>query len=167
VDDSAVCGCPAGQKQNADGKKCDPRVGCRWGTLPTPSGKNCKFDANNSNDDGTLVSKPGCYYNPTLCDSTQDCDTSTNATGICVTKKGCTYDNPKCKSDEICVLGICQKKVADLPLVNLSAPTANATASGGLDLSKICPCCPAPAVGAVGLVSLVSYRKWKGRKKEE
>ena len=169
VDNSTGCHCPLGQKPNADGKKCDPRVGCRWGTLPTPSGKDCNFDQNNPNDDGTLNSKPGCAYNPALCDSTQDCDTSTNSSGICVTKKGCAYDNPKCNANETCVsngvISVCQKKTSDLPLVNLSASTTNATVSSGLDLSKICPCCPAPAVGAVAMVGLVSYRKWK--KKEE
>ncbi len=165
VDNSNLCGCPLGQKPNADGKKCDPRVGCRWGTLPTPSGKNCELDVNNANYDGTLASKPGCTYNPALCDSTQDCDATVNVSGICVTKKGCTYDNPKCASDETCVTNICQKKSAGIPLANLTPTTTNATASSS-PLGNI-SCCCLPSAGAAAMVGLVGFQSLRGRRKEE
>ncbi len=168
VDNSALCGCPLGQKPSADGKKCDLRVGCRWNTIKCPSNQDCKYDQANANEDGTCVSKPGCAYNPTLCDSTQDCSTATNASGICVTKKGCTYDNPKCASDESCIGnglgGICQKKSAGIPLANLT-PTANATASSN-PLAGI-SCCCLPSAGAAAMVGLVGYKSLKGRRKEE
>ncbi len=169
VDNSAQCGCPDGKKPASDGKTCIARVGCRWGTISCIPGKeDCKYDSTNANDDGVCTTKPGCAITPSLCDSTQTCDTSVNATGICKTKAGCTYDNPKCNSTQVCISNACTTKTSDVPIINASGTPANSNATvGGIDFTKICPCCPAPAAGAAAMVGLVSYKNWRNRKKDE
>jgi len=165
---SSVCGCPTGQKASLNNKDCENRIGCRWGTLPTPSGKDCKFNSNNAEDDGTLVSKQGCAWGTVTCQWNEDCDTSKNVNGSCKLKTGCQYNNPMCTSGFTCnqVSGVCEKSAdTSVPVVS-TLPSSNTTgqASGG-NSNPLC-CCPLPAAGAAAAVSLVSYQKLR-RKEEE
>lgn len=165
VDNAAACGCPDGQQPKADGKLCEPRVGCRWKTVTCSSDKECKFDASVATDDGTCTAKKGCAFGTVTCTSNQDCDTSKSANGECVDKKGCQYLNPACSKNQTCnpTTGVCDENTAStggattLPGSSTSkssvssAPTANAL--GGLN------CCCLPTAGGTALVGLAIYRR--------
>ncbi|MFA5108389.1 MAG: hypothetical protein WC492_02550 [Candidatus Micrarchaeia archaeon] len=166
VDDPTACGCPEGKKASSDGKSCEVREGCRWGTSPCEKGYNCSYVESNTKDDGHCVAKKGCSaYIPSegkiTCTSMQECDSSTNPDGVCITKQGCKYSNPACGTGKVCDMlsNTCESSDVVSATTIKTTKTANSAVSDSSNLS----CCCLPTAGIVGLAGIAIAR----RKKEE
>ncbi|VVB57264.1 Uncharacterised protein [uncultured archaeon] len=177
IDNSSACGCVAGYNPNPNGKTCDQRIGCRWNTYTCPTGRECKYDSKNNNDDGSCVSKSGCVNNNPSCNWNENCDTSSDANGVCKTKPGCQYGNPTCGSGKVCnqVTGNCDStgSAATVPTIPVqggsSAPSATTNSSKTAAAGPLgsLSCCCLPGAGAAAMVGLASYSRFKKKDEEE